>query len=276
MTSSDIIDVNDANFDYHVLAYSERKPVVVDFWAEWCKPCQPITSLLELLTDENDGAFRLAKVNVEDNPQLTRRYHIHKLPDVKAFQYGRIAHEFHGPKTNQEVREFIHQVVPGHENLLMEKAKSYLREGDWREAEDALKEFLDSRPLHPQGNLVLAKSLLAQGKSREAYRILKNFPASHEFQHAEQLLPLARAMETFDQDSSTGNDRLDAIYRHAMRLIELGNIPAALDGLMDILRKDKTYRDGEARVVVLGLFELLGADHPLTKTYRNELANILF
>lgn len=274
--SSDILDVSDADFDFQVLAYSEKKPVVVDFWAEWCDPCKMVTPILERLAGENEGIFRLAKVDVDQNPELTRRYQVQKLPNIKVFQHGRVSHEIKGEKTNQQIRDFIYQVVPGHENLLVEKAVSYLKRGEWPNAERASREFLGVRPAHPRGNLILAKSLLAQGKGAEAFQILKSFPTSQEFQHAEKLLPLARVLTHYQTKEHSGDPRLEAIFARVVRLISIGNLPSALDGLMDILRVEKDFHEGEARKMVIALFEMLGDDHPLTGTYRAELANILF
>lgn len=276
MASNYIIEVNDSNFDYHVLAYSQQNPVVVDFWASWSKSSNMLTPILEKLTRENKGAFRLAKVNVDNNPQLTQRYNIHHIPSVKAFQSGRITNEFNGAISQQQVREFVHQLVPGPDNLLLEKAQGLLNMEKWSEAEDASREVLDKRPTQPTARLLLAKSLLGQDQSEEALKILQNFPPSQEYKIAEKLRPLALALIDFKEAKIAPKTKTDAIYHRALRLIGIGNIPAALDGLLEVLRSDKTYQNGRAKQVVLGLFVLLGENHPITQDYRAELANVLF
>ncbi|MBD3320543.1 MAG: tetratricopeptide repeat protein [Chitinivibrionales bacterium] len=106
---------------------------------------------------------------------------------------------------------------------------------------------------------------------------MKTIPASPEYRIAEKLHPLAEALVKYQESSgSKPNDKLEAIYHRALKLIEMGNLPAALDGLLEVLRKDRKYAGGEARLVFVGLLELLGDSHPLTKEYRTELASILF
>lgn len=276
MSSPFIVHVDESNFDYQVLAYSQKVPVIVDFWAPWCDPCQRISPLLERLAQDRQGKFRLAKVNADENTGLTQRYQVHTLPTIKAFQNGRVIGELRGVKTASQIREFVGQVVPSPEDLLVDKAHSLLAKGEFEEVESICREILEKRPQHPGGTLALIKSLLGQGESQGALDLLRTFPASPQYEQAETLLPLARVMAEEAPGSAPGQDQIDAVYQRAVRLINMGNIPAALDGLFEVLKKDKRYRDGEAKEVVLGLFELLGDDHPLTVEYRPELANILF
>lgn len=276
MSTPHIIDVDESTFDYQVLAYSQKVPVIVNFWAEWCDPCFRITPLLERLAQQSQGSFRLAKVNADENTQLTKRYRVHTLPTIKAFQNGRITSEIRGVQPDPQIREFVRQVVPSPDDLLMDKAISLYHREEYPAAEDACREILEGQPGHPRAKLYLAKSLLAQGESGEAHAILSQFPPSPQYKAAESLLPLARAMEQSRGKKMPGETQRDAVYSRALHLINMGNLPAALDGLFEVLRADKHYRDGEAKKVVLGIFELLEDSHPLTKEYRPELANILF
>ncbi len=276
MSSPYIVDVDESNFDYQVLAYSQKKPVIVDFWAEWCDPCHQITPLLERLTQQSQGKFRLAKVNVDENSGLAKRYQVHKLPAVKAFQNGQVVGELRGVQTSAQIRTFVRQIVPSPDDLLVDKAQSLFSKEEYAAAENASREILKNQPNHPQAKLFLAKSLLAQGKSSEAHFLLDHFPASPEYKSAERLIPLAEAMEERSGDAMPPEAGIDAVYQRALRLITMGNYPAALDGLLEVLRENKRYKEGKAKEIVLGIFELLGEQHPLTREYRPQLANILF
>lgn len=276
MEHPDIVSVDEANFEYQVLAYSERVPVLVDFWAQWSQTCQRTSPLLEALTKQNSGRFRLAKVDVDQNAQLAQRYQVHTVPTLKTFENGMITRQIVGIKTNIQVIDFVQEIVPGPENLLIEKAASLFQAEKYQEVEEISREILEDDPAQPRANLLLAKSLIWQGEYQESKNILAQFPSSPEFQGAEKLRPLVEALGTIAGGQSPEAEPLDAVYLRAVKLISLGNIPAALDGLLDILRKDKGYRGNLPRDLILGIFELLGEDHPLTQEYRPQLANTLF
>ena len=275
MASENIINVSESDFEYQVLVYSEQAPVVVDFWAEWCIPCKTLGPILERLADEAQGNFRLAKVDVDQNPNLAMHYAIRSIPAVKAFRNGRVVSEFVGLQPEPKLRQFIRSIAPSPADLDLEKGNSMLQLQKWSEAELAFEHALEINPEDASGLLGLAKSLLAQDYPLEALNILRDFPPSREYKSAEALLPLANALERVHQRDYLSDEPLEAAYNHSLRLIQKGNFPAAMDGLLDVLRQDKRYRNGEARLVLVALFELLG-ENTLTRQYRQELASILF
>ena len=277
MMASDFIkNVSEADFEYEVLAYSQQVPVVVDFWAEWCVPCRTLSPVLERLAQEGQGTFRLAKVNVDDNPNLTTRYGIHGIPAVKAFREGKMVSEFAGVQPEPRVREFLRALAPTKSDLALEKGNSLLVMRQPSQAEATFRAVLKELPDNTIAQLGLAKSLLLQGESEESNQILKRFPASREYNASQALLPLAAALSDLDKDRLKEQDALDPSYNRAIRLVKRGNIEAAMDGLLDILRENKHYANGRARQILVALFELLGEENPLTSQYRGELASVLF
>jgi putative thioredoxin len=201
---------------------------------------------------------------------------VRSIPTVKAFNQGQVVSEFTGSMPEPRVREFIRALIPEPGDLMLEKANSLLSSHQWASAEKSYRKFLETNPNHPAGLLGVVKSLLAQGQGREALSILRNFPASPQFNMAVTLLPLANAFVNNERNLPSNDNPLDAAFQNSLRLAARGNIPAALDGLLDILRQNKRFRDGQVRQMVLGLLELLGEDDPQTRQYRNELASILF
>jgi putative thioredoxin len=276
MTSENIITVTEADFEFEVVAYSKQTPVVVDFWAEWCGPCKTLGPILERIAQEANGSFRLAKVDVDANPNLALRFGVRSIPNVKAFQDGQVVAEFVGIQPEGRVREFIHKLAPSEHDLTLEKAQGLLEMGQWKEAESIFRQFLAKTPDNPAGLLGLARCLLLQHKVKEAHPILRNFPASKEYHTAQAMLPLAKALAALQEALPFSDDPLEAATLNALRLVNLGNFEAAMDGMLEVLRQNKNYRNGEVRKLMLSMFEMLGEESLLTQQYRGELASVLF
>lgn len=277
MASDNIVDVNETDFEYEVVAYSENTPVVVEFWATWCKPCKTLGPMLENLVREAQGSIRLARVDVDANPNLAIHYGVRNIPTVKAFSQGEVVGEFSGNQPEERVREFLMRITPPSPlALALEKANSLLQDHEWQEAEDLFSELLEQTPQQPESLLGLAIALLGQGYGSEANQILRDFPTSREYTRAQLLRPLAEAFEKSDAGQLPDETDLDAAYANSVRLAGRGNLPAALDGLLDILRQDKHFRHDLARQVFLGLLELLGESDPQSRAYRSELSATLF
>jgi putative thioredoxin len=272
-----ILDVDEATFESEVILRSHQVPVVVDFWAPWCGPCRMLSPILERMAIEAGGTFLLAKVNVDDTPALSIRFGIQGIPAVKAFRYGEIAAEFVGAQPESMLRHFIEQLAPSETQQAIEEAMSLLGTRHYSEAETAFREVLDEDEANADAALGLVESLLMRGQGAEVLEILEHFPAGTAWAKAERYKPLAELLEEADRkESGSDEDPLEAGLHQSARLIERGNLEAAMDGLLGILREDKNYRGGLVKRVMLALFELLGDQDPRTRKYREELASVLF
>jgi putative thioredoxin len=276
MASEYIKIVTESDFEYEVIAYSNQIPVIVDFWAEWCRPCKSLTPILEKIVEEGKGTIRLAKVNVDDNPNLALRFSVRSIPNVKAFRDGQMVSEFLGLQPEPRVKEFIRSLAPSQIDLLLEKGQSQLESQKWSEAYKSFHQFLTKSINHPAGLLGLLKASLMLGNYSETKNIMDEFPASPEYAQMQVVRPLYVAIISDRSSQEITDDPLEAAYNNAIELIIRGNLPAAMDGLIDILRQDKHYHNDEVRKVLLGLFEVLGNNHSLTQQYRQELALVLF
>ncbi len=276
MVSDFIVHVDESDFPYEVLQYSARTPVVVDFWATWCIPCRVLGPKLESLAREGEGSFRLAKVNVDENPRLSQQYKIRNIPAVKAFVDGHVVSEFSGVLSDDGLREFIRRLAPSPSDLIYEKGVSLLASGEYDEAEHALREFLSTNPDHAGAILGLVRALLFQGEGREADILLRNFPASSEYATAQLLRPVAKAFAESGVGDLASDSPLEAAFRNGIRLAQRGNILAAMDGFLDILRIDRHYRGDQVKDVFVGLLALIGETHPEARGYRKELSSVLF
>jgi putative thioredoxin len=276
MASDNIIEVTEANFDPLVIEYSFQLPVVVDYWADWCVPCKTLEPILERLAIEADGNFRLAKVNVDSNPNLAIRFGIHSIPAVKGFRDGKVVSEFYGVQPEPRIRDFILAIAPTKFDLLLEKANSLLEQHYWDDASNSYTEILEQDPNNSAALLGMAKCHIVHSNYQEARKILASFPPSKEYNTGQILLPLIDALTNEQPTFQDANEILDAAYQNSLRLIKRGNYPAALDGLLDILRANKNYKNGEPRKVILGIFLILGENSQITREYRKELSTILF
>lgn len=275
--SEHILDVDESTFEREVIQRSYEVPVVVDFWAAWCGPCRVLGPILERLAIEAGGSFRLAKVDVDANPRLAIRFGVQGIPAVRAFRQGEVAAEFVGAQPESAVRRFLERIAPSEAVQAIENAASLLATRHWPEAEAAFRAVLEQDEANSRAALGLTQALLMLGRGAEARALLDRFPPGQEWATAERLKPLAVVLAGLkDNEDEEPADPLDAQLRQAARLIGRGNLPAAMDGLLDILRQDKTYRKGLPKDLLLALFTLLGEGDPLTREYRDELASVLF
>jgi putative thioredoxin len=273
-----VIDVNDATFEEDVLLQSHDVPVVVDFWATWCGPCKMLSPILERFALEAGGSFVLAKLDVDENQGVAVRYGVQGIPAVKAFVNGQVVHEFVGAQPESMVRRFLDQVVPDEVDQVIKQARSHLMTHHWEDAEAAFREILAENDANSAAALGLLESLLMQGRGKEAHELISAFPAGTEYAQVDDYRPLADLLAEVEGNGPgyDEDDPLAAELYQAGRLISRGNIPAAMDGLIDILRQNKRYRDGLPRKIMLGLFGILGDEDTLTQQYREELASVLF
>ena len=269
-----VIDVNEASFQRDVIDRSKQIPVMVDFWAPWCGPCRMLSPILERVANESHGAFVLVKINVDDNPNVAARYGVQGIPAVKVFRDGRVAGEFVGALPEPRVREFIKKFAPSKIDGQLAAARALVDEQRWPEAEVVYRNILTADPDNAAAALELGKLLLRQGQGAEAESALKAVPTdSRESVNAETLLPLARLMIVSPNGSSEG---AEALYHTAGELLTKQQYADALEALLDVLRKDRNFREGAAKEAMLAAFELLGNNDSLVQEYRRKLANVLF
>jgi len=276
MMKADILEVAETDFDREVIRYSETIPVVVDFWAPWCAPCRMLSPTLERLAAEAAGTFRLAKVNIDENPGLAARFGVQSIPMLKSFRDGKIAGQMVGAQPESEVRKFLRGIAPGPADQALSEAQGLLTARRWDEAGKAARRALELEPANSAAALCLVKALLREGQGSPALEILDRFPAGAESSSAERLRPLAALLAEVESSADQPADVMEAGYLQTARLLARGNYPAALDGLLELLRRDKHYRNDDARRVYLAALEILGEEDPLTRQYRDELASVLF
>jgi putative thioredoxin len=232
---------------------------------------------LERLAIEGGGRFMLARVNVDENPNLAVRYGVQGIPAVKAFRNGEVDSQFVGAQPEGTVRRFVENLSPSPAVQAAAQGLSLLGTRHWAEAESSFRDILLEDETNAAAALGLLKTLVMQGKGAQSLDLIKDFPGGTEWPEALKLKPLAELLVEAEGDPpGDDGDALDTQLHRTAELIKLGNLPAAMDGLLDILREDKRYRSGFPKEVLLALYTILGDQDPLTREYRDELASVLF
>jgi putative thioredoxin len=284
--TNSIIDVTDGDFQEKVIEQSRTVPVVVDFWAPWCGPCRMIGPVLERLANEANGAWILAKLNVDHNPQTAGRYGIQGIPAVKGFRDGQVAAEFVGAVPEPQIRRFVDQLVPSRADRLAVDARGLEKAGNEARAEELYRQALREDGNHAAALLGLGRVLFQQDRYDEALSTLQRVPMGRpERTEAESWI----AKAGFRQQAALSGGEIEARRKLAANPDDLdprlalsaaqaakGSYREALEGLMEVVRRDRgTYRD-QARRNMISLFAMLGDDHELTQEYRPQLAILLY
>jgi putative thioredoxin len=265
--STAVIDVTDADFADRVLEESKRRPVVVDFWADWCAPCRQLGPVLERLAEEKGGEFLLAKLDVDANPYTAGQFGVRSIPLVVAFAEGRPVDQFLGAMPERTVRTFVERLLPSSGDRAAVEAERLERAGRMDEAEDEYRRVLGEEPDNRAARMGLARVQAFRGQAEEARETVAPLLPDPE---AERLLAALRVDEWSSLDGEAG-DPLVAAKRAAVE----GRWREALDGLVTVVRDDPDRRD-EARAALLDLFAVLGEDEPLVREYRPKLASALY
>ena len=280
------LDVSAADFEQAVIEASKTVPVLVDFWAAWCGPCLALKPVLEKLAAEYQGKFRLAKVNSDDNQPLAQRYGVRGIPNVKAFVNGELVDEFSGALPEPQVRAFLDRIIPAPaEKIRLDALALYAATGDPQRALAMLGEASQLDPVNEKARIDSVALLIELNRHGEARQMIASLSPLAQMDERVKLLQ-ARLALAADTSGDANTDELlkritanandsDARLRLARQHIALEQYAEALDQLLEIVRRDRKYKDDGARKTMLQLFSVMGSDHPLVGDYRRKLASAL-
>lgn len=278
-----VFDTNDANFEADVLTRSQQTPVLVDFWAPWCGPCRTLGPLLDRLATEEGGRFVVAKVNVDENPGLARAFRIQSIPRMVGFRDGQMVVDQVGALPERELRMLLARLLPSHGEELARQGEQSLAAGDPAAAEQLFRESLEIEPRCGLALIGLARLEEQRGELDSAMRLLEQVPPGALSATADKLAAEIRVRQAGGGDEAalqakvTANPAdLDARLLLGRSLAARGAYEDSLRELLEVVRRDRNFRDGEARKAMLDLFELIGPRTDIVERYRGELAKLLF
>ena len=268
------VDVTDENFEEVVMEESYKRAVVVDFWAQWCGPCRTLKPILEKLAKEYN--FLLAKVNVDENPHIAQEFGVQGIPDVRIFINGKEVDKFVGALPEPRLRDLLSKHIKSELDKKLEEAKMQTLSGNREEAEKIYKELIEKYPDNKKLALEVAQFFINENKLDEAEKLLNTIKEYHKeyyvkAQAVKELINFKRTCEELKPENE-----LDELYKKASCEVLEGKYEEALKDFLQIVQKDKNYRDEAGRKGMIAVFNLIGEGDPLTKEYRKKLAMALY
>lgn len=288
MTNSQhIFEATMENFQQDVMEASAQSPVLIDVWAEWCAPCKQLTPILEKLAEEYKGAFRVAKVNADQQEQLTASLGVRGLPTVILVKDGQAVDGFNSALPESEVRKILekHIAMPEDEETPYDKAHRLWEEGDIEAALAVLSEMNRNDPEDLKVLIDMAQLKAELGDIETAEQVLNSLPAEEKMQHqakqlaarikflkaSAELPPIHELEDALDKDPNDPN----ALHLLALHHILQENNAEAMELLIRLMQVNSKYKDEVAKTTLIELFDKLGNNNPDVRTYRRKLYTLM-
>lgn len=278
-----VFDATTETFEAEVLRKSLEVPVLVDFWATWCGPCKTLGPLLEKLAGDYNGAFLLAKVDVDKEQQIAAAFQIRSVPTVFLVKDGQLVDGFPGALPEGQLREFLasHGIQPAEAGDTTAEEVPL----DPQAQVAALREAIATEPDKEELKLDLALALLKTGEAGEAERLLDALPANlatddraikarARLGFAAALLD-APAPEALRAAIAANADDLRARHLLGVHALVAGDSEAALEQFLEMLKRDRAFEDALARKSLIDAFRVI-EDDALVSQYRRKMSSLLF
>ncbi|WP_199540223.1 thioredoxin [Paraburkholderia kururiensis] len=282
------MDTTLATFEKDVIAASTLAPVLVDFWAPWCGPCRTLGPMLERLETEYGGKWKLVKVNVDENQELAAHFQVRSIPHVIAFADGRPVDQFVGVLAEGQLRAFLDRLVPDGAEAARRVALAALAEGRRDEAYDALKATLAYDPGYDDARMDLIEMLLEDQRIDDARAEVELLSPKTTQGIDARFNALKTGLDAVDAaadlpptdalEARVAADPadLEARFDLASALIARRQYAGALEHLLEIVKRDRSFREDIGRKTMLSVFDLAAGQPQLVSEWRRKLSAALY
>ncbi|WP_111640616.1 thioredoxin [Marinimicrobium alkaliphilum] len=280
-----IVDVTMETAQQWVIDESFKRPVLVDFWADWCGPCKTLTPILEKLANEYQGQFLLAKINADDQQTLAGQFGVRSLPTVMLIKDGQPLDGFGGAQPETEVRALLEKHLPKPWEGDLQQAQALLAQGQAQDALPLLRQVYELAGEPPQVACLMAQALVDLKRPDEAGQLLDTVKLADQdalYEQVKAQLALSEQaaktpeLEGLEAALEQNPDDLDARYKLALQQYQEGYHRPALENLMAILTRDKNYAEGGARKTLMDILASLGKGDPLAVEFQRKLFTLLY
>lgn len=280
-----IIEINLENAKQYLIDESFNRPVLVDFWADWCAPCKTLMPMLEKLANEYNGSFLLAKVNADEMNMISGQFGVRSLPTVMLIKDGEPLDGFAGALPEKQVREFLEKYLPKPWEKLVHDAQEFIMAGNFTAALPLLRHaYEDSRHLAAIACLLVqchlelnridnAEAILSTIKPADQDALYHQLVAQIESQRQAAKTPKLVALETAHTNDPLN---LDISYELALQYNKELAYRPALELLIQIISKDRHYGNGLARKTLTDILIALGKGDPLAVEFQRKLFTLLY
>jgi len=280
-----IVNIDESNAAALLIEESHKRPVVVDFWADWCAPCKTLMPLLEKIANEYQGAFLLAKVNADEQGMIAQQFGVRSLPTVFVMKDGQPVDGFAGAQPETAIREMLSRFLPKPWDALVAQAQEFLAAGDFNAALAPLRQAMEDSGEQLEITFLYVRALIECLRLDEAAALLDGVRMADQDASYEQLRALleikrqaARSpeIEALEQKLEAEPDNLDVRQQLAVQYTNAGMFREALENLVSILRKDVNHADGATKKALLDTIASLGKGDPLAAEYQRKLYSLLY
>ena len=280
-----IVDIDESNAQTLLIEESQKRPVIVDFWADWCAPCKQLMPILEKLAAEYQGAFLLAKVNADEQQMLAQQLGVRSLPTVMVIKDGQPVDGFSGAQPESAVRDMLDKHVPSPQADSLVEAEQLLAEGDIPGALALFRGAWEDSGQKPEFTMAYAGALITASRLDEAEALLSDIKMVDQDARFQQLMAqiesqrqAARSpeIEALEADLASDEQNHEVRVKLAVQISSHGRYREALEHLLVVLRADRDWGNGEAKRVYLDMIATIGKGDPLAAEYQRKLFSLLY